>query len=377
MNRNVPKRKTHEQFIYEISQVNPQIKILGRYVNTHTKIKCKCNVDNYEWEATPHNLLQKMGCPLCGGTKKKTHDEFCKELYAINNNILLTSRYINSQHKVKCKCRIDGHIWDAFPENLLKGHGCPECSRKRVSYINTKTHDNFIADVKRLSPTISILSKYNGSSSKVKCKCNICNNEWSTVATNLINGKGCPSCGLKRRISAITKSHEEFVSQMRKINPDIAIIGDYVNTSVPIKCRCKIDNNIWDATPANLLRGTACPACQNSHGEKAVSDVLNDLGIKYVTQYRFVDCKKIRTLPFDFYLPDFSTCIEYDGQQHYRPVTFGGCTIEQAIDAHARTKENDHIKNQYCQNNNINLIRIKYSDINNIRNIIEKEISFS
>lgn len=372
----MPKRKTHEQFIKEISQINPKIEILGKYINNNTKIKCRCIIDFYEWEATPHNLLQHIGCPTCGGTKKKTHEEFCDELYNVNNNIELLNTYIDSKHKIKCRCLIDGYIWNSLPENLLKGHGCPKCSLRVSSESMLKSHEEFVSQVKILSPTIKVISKYKNSQLPVKCSCNICGNIWETVANNLSNGKGCPKCAINKRTQNITKTKDAFISELYQINSDIEIIGEYINSNTPITCKCKVDNNIWKALPLNLLKGTGCPVCQNSHGEKAISAILDDLNIKYIPQYKFNDCKNIRSLPFDFYLPNFITCIEYDGQQHFKPVKFGGCTIQQATKSFEKTKENDFIKNKYCQDNNINLIRIKYSEFNNIRNIIKKEISF-
>ena len=62
-------------------------------------------------------------------------------------------------------------------------------------------------------------------------------------------------------------------------------------------------------------------------------------------------------MPFDFYLPDYNICIEYDGEEHFQPVEFFG-----GEEKFQRRIENDEIKNNYCKNNNIKLIRIPYFD---------------
>lgn len=74
-------------------------------------------------------------------------------------------------------------------------------------------------------------------------------------------------------------------------------------------------------------------------------------------------------MPFDFYLTDLNTMIEFDGIQHFEEVEyFGG--YEKLLE----TRFNDEIKNQYCKNNDIKLIRIPYYNYDKIENILEKEL---
>jgi very-short-patch-repair endonuclease len=81
--------------------------------------------------------------------------------------------------------------------------------------------------------------------------------------------------------------------------------------------------------------------------------------------------KSRRKLPFDFYLTDKKICIEYDGEQHYKPIEkFGG---DKSLN---RVKKNDELKNQYCNQNGIKLIRIPYTMNNkNIEPYIIQELN--
>ena len=97
--------------------------------------------------------------------------------------------------------------------------------------------------------------------------------------------------------------------------------------------------------------------------------VVHNNNIQYISQYRFDDCKNIRTLPFDFYLPDYNTCIEYDGELHYKAVDYFG-----GDEALSNTQFRDDIKTQYCLNNNIRLIRIPYWEFNNIDKILSETL---
>ena len=85
-------------------------------------------------------------------------------------------------------------------------------------------------------------------------------------------------------------------------------------------------------------------------------------------QYTFDNCRNIYPLPFDFYLIDYNICIEYDGEQHYKPNNFFG-----GIDKFNYIQINDKIKITYCTDNSIKLFRIKYNNsiVDNINMILE------
>ena len=60
-------------------------------------------------------------------------------------------------------------------------------------------------------------------------------------------------------------------------------------------------------------------------------------------------------LPFDFYLPNHNICIEYDGIQHTQCSDFFG-----GVESFKKIIKNDTIKNRFCYDNNITLIRINH-----------------
>ena len=104
-----------------------------------------------------------------------------------------------------------------------------------------------------------------------------------------------------------------------------------------------------------------------SHGEIRVETYLKKKNINYVWQKKFDHCKNINHLPFDFFLPDYNTIVEFDGIQHHKAVKrFGG---EEGL---TKTKKHDEIKNNYCKNNNISIIRLTNDDL--INNVIEWEL---
>lgn len=109
-----------------------------------------------------------------------------------------------------------------------------------------------------------------------------------------------------------------------------------------------------------------------SLGERKIYLFLKQQNINFINEHFFEDCINIKTnysLFFDFYLPNFNICIEFDGRQHFEQICFG-----QNDKDFKQRKERDEIKNQYCKSNNIKLIRIPYWDFNKIEEILTKDI---
>lgn len=126
--------------------------------------------------------------------------------------------------------------------------------------------------------------------------------------------------------------------------------------------------HIFESSWNDFRNGTRCPVCNNSKGEEAIRKFLESKNIEYIQEYRFNDCRNKNPLPFDFYLPEYNICIEYDGRQHFEQVDwFGG------IDGFKERKRNDNIKDNYCKVNGVHLIRIPYI-VENIAKYLDKQL---
>lgn len=101
---------------------------------------------------------------------------------------------------------------------------------------------------------------------------------------------------------------------------------------------------------------------RQSLGESYVEQALKDNNVSFEREYCFNDCLNPKTgykLRFDFYLPDYNCCIEYDGEQHFKEAAIFQDSLEDR-------KQRDKIKDDYCKMNNIKLIRLPYWDIDKI-----------
>lgn len=198
------KRRTHEEFIAEMNIVNPNIKIVGRFVNMRTKIICQCKTDGYEWNATPDNLLRGHGCPKCAGCVKRTHKQFITEMAVLNPNIEITTSYINVDTIIGCRCKICCHEWYATPNNLLSGKGCKMCGYDALSRQHMNNSEKYLSETKE-KVDVTFLSEYLGTTEIIKVKCNKCGYEWSPICKHLHNGIGCPRCNSSNGESLIQK----------------------------------------------------------------------------------------------------------------------------------------------------------------------------
>lgn len=154
-------------------------------------------------------------------------------------------------------------------------------------------------------------------------------------------------------------------------------LGDYTinkivgrGSSKKIEVKHNTCGTVWLVRPGHfLLDDTGCPTCAQSKGEKAVMRFLVTNNIQYETEKWFLDFRVSRPLPFDFYLPDYNICIEYQGEQHYRPVKcYGG------DERFKKQQFSDGVKKNYCKTNGIPLIEIPYTE-HNIEDFLRRKLN--
>jgi len=169
-----------------------------------------------------------------------------------------------------------------------------------------------------------------------------------------INKSGCPICG-----GTIKSTTEKFIEKAKKVHGDKYdySLVNYTNNRTKVEIICK-EHGVFIQTPEkHILKSRGCPTCKSSKGELQISNYLIKHKISFKPQHSFHNCKNILPLSFNFYIPEKNICIEFDGIQHFKPVKhFGG------EDEFKLTQKRDKIKNKYCKDNNIKLLRIKYNE---------------
>lgn len=294
------------------------------------------------------------------GGKQRTHEEFVNEVNKLYPNLKVLSLFTETKNRVRVLCKECGTESNPLAQALVqKTFCCQECRR-------IKNKENFIRQLSDINSNINVVGEYENNRTKIECLCLVHNKTFKMTPANLLRNHGCPKCATDSRRKVFAKTHDEFLSELKEISPQISITSQYQSAHKKIDCKCLECGFEWKAAPHSLLRGDGCPNCiLPSKGELAISSYLDDISVEYISQKRFDDCRNINPLPFDFYLPEYNACIEFQGKQHYEVVEhFGG-----EKDFKIRRKR-DNIKVEYCRKNQIELLCIPYWDFDNIKQII-------
>jgi very-short-patch-repair endonuclease len=234
-----------------------------------------------------------------------------------------------------------------------------------------KTNLEFIEEIKVLTNDEYIFTEeYIDTSTKIECQHKTCGNKWKVTPRNFLScNVRCPKCRILSNANKRRKDNEYFNSRIPEIDREFYILkSNYIDNRKKVKIFHTVCNNEYEVSPENFYAGKRCPICahtRNSKGMQKIRNFLTDNNILFDEEKKFDDCKNIRPLPFDFFLKDYNTIIEFDGQHHFTSIPAWG--------GHERLKTtqiNDCIKNKYCEDNKIILIRIPFNKLNNIEEIL-------
>lgn len=135
------KRKTHEDFVKELHNLNPYIEVIDKYVTTHTKIMVKCLKCGKQWEARPALLTRKnkpVGCPHCNQIHSISHEDFVEKVSCLYPDLEILSQYISGDQDVTCRCKINDTVWKVKGRYLWHGNSSVKCPGCPLAYCNDK-----------------------------------------------------------------------------------------------------------------------------------------------------------------------------------------------------------------------------------------------
>jgi hypothetical protein len=369
------------------------------YTGSKNKSTLICKICKNKFLTTPSNHLLGNGCKNCYEFSKIDRVKILESLEKKNKNWLFNlENYKNSDSDINYICN-NGHTGKSTYRNMTRFNVCKKCGELNLlEKKKKKIEDNNIKILEYNSDKsikykcidcnhISINNYRAITYEKYKCKyCILLNSSellkskkiklldingikiklecdkghiYKQDRMNLLSGRGCNECRIANK--GIDKEH--LIPLFKSIHGDYFTynIENYKNVHTKIDITCRNGHNFKQKV-SNHLQGKGCNICRESAGERFIAIYLESNNIKYTRQKRYKDCKYINILPFDFHLTDYDILIEYDGIQHFKPIdVFGG---EKEF---AKTQIRDKIKNEYCLNNNIHLIRVSY-----LENIVEK-----
>ena len=353
------------------------LEYVGRFIkNEQTYLTCICNNhrESYQFEISYRNLKNlKHSCPKCAGKNMNTDDIKYRVEVLLKVPVTIIGEYVNMKTPIRVECNKCKKIWDANVVSLCQGSGCAECNKTGKPL---KKHEVYVNELSRVQPNLIITSRYIGDSKPISYECKVDGFKGEILAGKLLNrNTQCSCCARRNMRESQMLSQIEFENRVYKLNPQIQIVSKYNGYNNYVTIKCTTHNQTYQQRACDTLQGKCgCTQCTSSKGEKRIEQILKDLNIEFESQYKFADCCDTKPLPFDFFISSRNIAIEYQGEQHYKPVQFGGVSVDNAIKAFENQSRHDNIKFNYCKDNGIKLLSIPYTEFDNLEKIIKENV---
>ena len=271
-----------------------------------------------------------------------------------------------------CKC-VCGTVRDVRLHKLLSS-ACLDCGcghRARLKEATIQKYSYLIGSQINAWTCLNILPPDEcRRKTYVLCKCT-CGTVKEVQLTYLLNSNS-KDCGCGRKESLSRLKTKDFAGQrFGKLTVLEKLPERDKHGHTIYKCICDCGNTVNVLGNSLSTNHTASCGCLVSYWNMYIQKLLEKYKLEYKAEFTvYIGNTYYR---YDFYLPQYNLMIEYDGEQHFKPVCFFG-TEADANEAFRRTQEHDKIKNQYCAQNNINLLRIPYWETKNIETTIKNHL---
>jgi hypothetical protein len=300
--------------------------------------------------------------------KRMTTDEFVRKASDVHNNKYSydTTIYKRAHDKVTVGCPDHGLFFQTA-WNHLCGNGCSKCKR-----CYNYTTEEWIEKVNKIHKDKYNYTKaeYKKGSLKIIITCPI-HGDFEQTGHDHMTGCGCRACGIDKKKIGL----EDFIKRAKKIHNDQYDYSKviYQNTETKILIKCLKHGEFLQTPDGHLNRGHGCQRCGgSSKGEIRIEEWLKNVQIKFKPEKTFAACKRKNHLRYDFYLTELNALIEYHGEQHYRPVNFGGKKHQgEEINKFKETKRNDNIKTNFALSSNIPLLIISHEEFGCLEKVLE------
>lgn len=272
---------------------------------------------------------------------------------------LLSKEYNNCYTKLLMQCpRL--HQYEVMWTNFQQGRRCPFCAGKKITYQQVKS---FIED-----QNYKLLSQdYINNSTKLLIVCPRLH-QYRATWTQFKRGNRCPYCSGNKKFTY--QQVKNFVEDQEHR----LLSKEYVNTHTKFLVECNEGHQYW-TTQSYFQQGYRCPLCKESRGERQLYELLEQIFLScQITRQDNLGFLERQTV--DFAVRESKLAIEYDGEQHFKPVRFGGISIQRASRNFQYIQKLDKRKQLLCERNNYKLVRISYQEemsLINIRKIFRRE----
>jgi len=296
--------------------------------------------------------------------KRLTNEEFTYKANKIHKNKYDYSKvnYRGMKGRIIIICPIHKEFSIKVTDHIYRHKGCAKCIEKEKTV-------KFIEKARKIHGDKYDYSQvnYKIATKKIKIFCKEHKDFIYQLPHNHLNG-GCKKCaimnlGKKRRLTK-----KEFIKKAKEAHGDRYDYSKvkYVNSRSGVVVICRTHGE-FDQLSNNHLKGLGCPDCKHKNQGK-----VKEFLIKHFKDWIIISNKKIwdkygecgHRRHCDFWLEKngIKIMIEYDGQQHFRPVSFGCRDSVKVANKFKHTQLKDKLDAKFCKENNIILHRIRYDE---------------
>lgn len=377
-------------------------KLISKIYNGNSKnLQWQCLENNCGeiFKATWNNIKAGKSCGFCAGRQvglsnclATKNPKLALEWHPTKNGDLTpydVTQYNNKEVWWLCS-KNPKHEWTSPISIRNSVPGCPFCSGKRPS----EDYNLLVINPELCKEWDYIKNKKNpedycpNSGESVFWICEK-NHSWKATISKRNHDRNCPHCCNhplpSEEYNLLLDNPElckEWNYEKNKNNPE-----NYTpRSSKDVWWKCKECGHEWDASikNRNKQKGTGCPECSKSKGEKRckkvfisknfieiLQDEYDKLVDKYINTY-FIPQKTFDgliglgngILSYDFYIPKYNLLIEYQGEFH------DGTAYQQTEEEYIKQIEHDRRKKNYALVNGYNFLEIWYWEFDEIEEIL-------
>lgn len=276
--------KTHEQFVLEMAQVNPNIKIVGQYMHDGEKIECECGRCKRRWFALPTNLRKSHGCPHCAKTQTSFFEKcllgFIEKACGVESVSHRDKSAIGKELDIyidSLKVAIEPGGWDWHKNKINEDKQKHVlCEQRGIKLITV--YDNCPLEQPPFQSNSGVVMVYKQNFGAFNYK-----NDMVYCIKEVFNHIGIPyvfstteeeSLIKSIKIESKRKSTETVRAELVKISPTVKLVGEFYDTTTPIKCSCSICGHEWESDYDHLIRRKqGCPVCYRERLQRKVRNV--------------------------------------------------------------------------------------------------------
>ena len=324
------------------------VKPVGRTKQSRVVWLCKCDCGKYL--ITDASTLKSGKGRSCGCLSAESRRE------NLDGKVFTRWTVLKDEggDKVYCKCSCGTERW--VDRGNLRGGGSISCGCLRKEIFHKKYKKVEVGQVYGRLTIKKLIGRNHNKKLIWEAECS-CGNI-TTVTSDLLLKGHTRSCGCLKKEQTKERCTKPMIG---KTFGRLTVVRLHHNEKGHnfYECLCSCGNtSIVDGIWLRSGNTTSC-GCINSKGELKISQILSENEIVFERQKTYDDLRiGSHGIPkFDFYIPEGNYIIEYDGQQHFTYTNIGWNDEKHF----KKVQERDKIKNEYCKNNNIPIIRVPYT----------------